>query len=155
MSQNVRGRGRGRQPTYSSCSSPSSVTSSTYVSSSTTPITFDSSTSDTGFSSASSTSPQSIPSSSPIPIGRGRGIYLKRNVVPNDPYWTVTNLTEAQFRSNTRPTKPDDLGTIGTQIQVIANYFPITQFPHQGLVYRHHIQIRNKKNFEIHRDRRR
>jgi hypothetical protein len=155
MSQIVRGRGRGRQPIHSYYPFPPSITSPTDISRSTTPRRIDSSSSDTGFSSASSTSQLSETSSTSVPKGRARGDRLKQSVAPSDPYWTVTNLTAAEFNKHDRPTKPDELGTIGEQIQVIANYFPILNFPHKGLVYQYHIQIRNRKNFEIYRERRR
>jgi hypothetical protein len=110
---------------------------------------------DTSFSSASSGTQPSATSLPVVASGRGRGTHLKRNVVVDDPYWIVTKLTNEQFQSNIRPTKPDELGRLGQQIQIIVNYFPILQFPHRGLIYQYHIQIRNKKNFEISRERRR
>ena len=51
--------------------------------------------------------------------------------------------------------KPDEIGELGEKIQVNANYFPLLQFPYKGLVYKYNIKINNKKNLEIHRDRRR
>jgi len=170
-SQAPKGRGRGRPTAHSSEPPPPSVTSvsttpatadttsscvtpATDVAAAKTPITTDTSRPDTGFSSASS-SFQPSTTATPVSGGRGRGTHLKRNVVPADPYWTVTNLTNADFYSSDRPKKPDELGSLGQQIQVIVNYFPILQFPHKGLVYKYHIQIRNKKNLEIHRDHRR
>jgi hypothetical protein len=123
---------------------------------SSTPLTLDTSAHDTGFSSSSSDiQPSPTPAQSAPKGGRGRGDHLKRNVAPADPHWTVTNLTDAQFHSSKRPKKPDELGRLGEQIQVIANYFAILQFPHRGLVYKYQIQIRNRKNLEIHRERRR
>ncbi|CAF3728415.1 unnamed protein product [Rotaria sordida] len=177
-SQPPKGRGRGRIAAHSTEPPPTpSITTSSDVSATTTPATLDTpsfcstpitdvsvtttstttdvSTSDTGISSASSTFQPLVATSSTATSSRGRGGHLKRNVVPQDPYWTVSNLTNTQFHSNIRPTKPDKLGTLGQQIQVIVNYFPILQFPHKGLVYKYHIQIRHKKNFEIHRERRR
>jgi hypothetical protein len=122
---------------------------------SSTPVTLDTSANDTGFSSSSSDI-QPLPTPAPsAPKGRGRSVHPKPNVAPPEPYWTVTNLTDAQFHSSKRPKKPDELGILGEQIQVIANYFPILQFPHRGLVYKYQIQIRNRKNLEIHRERRR
>ena len=73
----------------------------------------------------------------------------------SDPYWTVSDLTNSQFYSTARAPKPDELGQIGREIQVIANYFPILQFPHHGLVYRYHIQMRNSKGEELYRALRR
>jgi hypothetical protein len=176
-SQTGRGRGRGARASASSTNPPPpSITPSTDISISTspatednppltstpivhdpvssTPSTDDTSAHDTGFSSSSTGTQPSSTSVPPAPKGKGRG-RTKQNVVPEDPHWTVTNLTEAQFHSTSRPKKPDELGTLGEQIQVIANYFPILQFPHRGLVYKYQIQMRNKKNLEIHRDRRR
>jgi len=177
-SQPTKGRGRGRGATHSTGPAPPSITPSTEISASTTsvvidtpsssdtptthesvsttPTTTDTSRPDTGFSSASSDIQSTATSSTTVAKGRGRGgLPLKRTVVPDDPHWTVTNLTDAQFNSIIRPKKPDELGTLGEQIQVIVNYYPILQFPHKGLVYQYHIQIRNKKDFEIHRERRR
>lgn len=134
---------------------PSSVTPTTDVSVTTTPPTTDTSRPDTGFSSASTGFQSSVVSTPTVTKPKGRGQHLKRDVAPEDPHWTVTNLSQSQFNSNIRPKKPDELGTLGEDIKVIANYFPILQFPHKGLVYRYHIQIRNRKNFEIHRQRRR
>ncbi len=159
-----RGRGRGRSRsrtevlTDSYNSSPFlTPTITSEVSLSESPSTTDNNRSESGFCSTSS-SPKSLISSGTGVYnshGRGRGVHLKRNVAPDDPHWTVTNLTDVQFNAIIRPKKPDELGTLGEEIQVIVNYFPILQFPHTGLVYQYNIQIRNKKNFEIHRDRRR
>ena len=177
--QTGRGRGRGRGTASSTPAPPApSITPTTDVSVTTSPIAvdpqpasstpiasdpasitpapIDTSTGDTGFSSGSSDA-QSIPAPvSTVSKGRGRGVSTQKKViVPDDPHWTVTNLTQAQFYSTERPKKPDELGTLGQQIRVIANYFPILQFPQQGLVYKYQIQIRNRKHLEIHRDRRR
>jgi hypothetical protein len=123
---------------------------------SSTPIAIDTSTPDKGFSSASSSNQPTPTSLTTTSKGRGRVIQSKRNAVPpEDPHWTVTNLTYEQFYSNNRPKKPDELGILGEHIQVLANYFPLLQFPYKGLVYKYQIQIRNRKDFEIHRDRRR
>jgi hypothetical protein len=176
-SQAPKGKGRARPITHSSEPPPPSVTSRIDASVSTTPATVDTTSScvtpatdvavaktptttdtsrpESGFSSASSSFQPSTTATPTVSGGRGRGTHLKRNVVTADPFWTVTNLTNADFYSSDRPKKPDELGSLGQQIKVIVNYFPILQFPHKGLVYRYQIQIRNKKNFEIHRDRRR
>jgi hypothetical protein len=155
-----RGKGRGRRPQteYSNGHSIPLTSSANSVS----PPSPSFSISDdyrfeSGFCSAASDTHSSISSqtSNRNVSARGRGTHLKRNVVPADPFWTVTNLTKADFWSSDRPKKPDELGSLGQQIQAIVNYFPILQFPHKGLVYKYHIQIRNKKNSEIHRDRRR
>ena len=161
-----RGRGRGRVPINLDSSqndikfSPSSkpiVDDTTSPSQSRTIIYSDES--ESGFSSRSSSTDYSTSSKMDDHRGRGRSRHFfrpfKEKLLPEDPYWMVTNLTNAQFHSNQRPKKPDELGTLGQQIQVIANYFPILQFPHRGLVYKYQIQIRNKKLLEIHRDRRR
>jgi hypothetical protein len=162
MSPSVQGRGRGRgrtEPFINSSNSPLRSPSSIISNepSSLSPSTRDDNQSESGFYSG----PSSIQSSKSSPTsiysgrGRGRGTHLKRNIIPDDPHWIVTNLTDAQFNSISRPKKPDELGTLGQQIQVIANYFPILQYPHKGLVYQYHIQIRNRKNLEIHRQHRR
>ncbi|CAF0732947.1 unnamed protein product [Adineta steineri] len=155
MSQPIQGRGRGRgrliqQLSYLTTSSigtslPSGISS-----------TNDDDRSESGFSSASSDSHSSVVAPLITSLGRGRGgVRLKQNTAPADPHWTVNNLTKEQFHSNYRPEKPHRLGDLGEQIRVIANYFPILKFPHKGLVYKYQIQIRNKNNLEIHRDRRR
>jgi hypothetical protein len=176
-SQGGRSRGRARQSQSSTEPPPPSITPSTDISISTLSITEDTSPSatspvvhdpelststtldtsghDTGFSSPSSDTQPKPKSVSAAPKGRGRPRTTKQNVVPDDPCWMVTNLTDTVFYSNNRPKKPDELGTLGDQIEVIANYFPILQFPHRGLVYKYQIQIRNWKNLEIHRERRR
>ncbi len=176
-SQPTKGRGRGRGATHSTGPPPPSITPSTDISASTTPFTSDTTRSsdspgthesvspiptkidasrpDTGFSSASSDTQPATMSSATIPKSKGRGTHLKKTIVPDDPHWMVTNLTDAQFNSISRPKKPDELGTLGQQIQVIANYFPILQYPHKGLVYQYHIKIHNRKSLEIHRERRR
>jgi hypothetical protein len=162
MPQSGHGRGRGKHrnqllaDSYDFIPSPIPVVNSGIILPKSSP-TIDGSESESGFSSASSSAQSSISSQRSIPKGRGRGrgAHLKQNVVPDDPHWTVTNLTDAQFKSISRPKKPDELGTLGQQVQVIANYFPILQFPHKGFVYKYHIQIRNRKKFEIPRDRRR
>jgi hypothetical protein len=160
MPEPVLGRGRGRRR------SPVLINSNQYltpvVSSATSDLSLspdssirDDDRSESGFSSASSGFPLSTMSSPTVPKGRGRGDRLKQKLPPEDPHWNVTKLDNSQFYLNARPTKPDELGILGDQIQVIANYFPILQYPHQGLVYRYHVQIRNRKNLETHRDLRR
>ena len=120
--------------------------------------------------SSSATIEQPTTVSRPTPTaGRGRLKTTKSNQPPppsfsvlpsetvdaHDPYWTVSNFSNPQFYSVKRAPKPDELGKIGRQIEVIANYFRILQFPQHGLVYRYHIQMRDKRNEEMHRDRRR
>ncbi|CAM2730437.1 unnamed protein product, partial [Rotaria socialis] len=138
------GRGRGRIPKNAcyedSSTFPMSTTSShsslsSPVSSSKCDIQ-----SESGYSSISTSSQPSPPTRPVVTTARGRAGRWKRNVAPEDPHWTVSDLTAIQFQSNTRPVKPDELGTIGQPIQVIANYFPILQYPRRGLVYRYHIQ---------------
>ena len=87
--------------------------------------------------------------------GRGRGRQLKQDLGPPDPFWMVSNLTYQQFFSNDRAPKPQELGTLGRYIQVIVNYFPVSTFPRNGLAYKYQIKVYDRKNLEIHRDRRR
>jgi hypothetical protein len=138
-----RGRGRGRNRTELHPSSPIK----------------DDDQLESGFGSVSSSTESFTSPTTSVSIGygrgRGRGSLVKRNVVPDDLHWTVTDLTPNDFNSTVRPKKPDELGTLGQHIQVMANYFPILQFPHKGLVYRYQIQMQNRKNREVHRDRRR
>ena len=176
-SQPPKGRGRGRPTTQPTNPAPASITPANDASTSSTPVTLDTpplsdtpptdesvtprppttdtSRPDTGFSSASTGFQSSVASTPIVTKPRGRGQHLKRDVAPEDPHWTVTNLNQSQFNSIIRTKKPDELGTLGEHIKVLVNYFPILQFPHKGLVYRYHIQIRNRKNFEIPRERRR
>ncbi len=160
MSPSVQGRGRGRartEPFINSSNSPlrSPPSNISNEQSSLSPSTRDDNQSESGFYSGSSSIQSSKSSPTSIYSGRGRGTHLKRNTIPDDPHWMVTNLTDAQFNSISRPKKPDELGTLGQQIQVIANYFPILQYPHKGLVYQYHIHICNRKNLEIRRQHRR
>ncbi len=81
--------------------------------------------------------------------GLGRGGRLRRKIEVPDPHWTVSDLSIQQFRSNARPSKPTELGTIGQPIEVTVNYFPVRKFPDSGLVYQYHIEIKNKRNSQI------
>ena len=155
-----RGRGRGRSRTKPFCDSENGFSySAPHITAEKPPsltfITIADNRSESGISSGSIS-----PTSSEGPHtysykGRGRASNLRRDIAPHDPYWTVTNLTQAQFHTHERPKKPDELGALGNEIKVIANHFPILQFPQRGLVYKYQIQIRNRKDFEIHRERRR
>ncbi|UJR36678.1 hypothetical protein I4U23_029395 [Adineta vaga] len=176
--QPPKGRARGSRTTQTVAPSPPSITPTPdtqdsslpttveITSSSLTPITDDTatvasrtttatSTSNTAISPGSSDFGSPSTASSTVSTGRGRGTLIKRINPPPGPCWTVTELSKEQFTTNDRPTKPDQLGDLGEQYKVFVNYFPILQFPRKGLVYQYHIQIRNKKDFEIHRDRRR
>ena len=48
--------------------------------------------------------------------------------------------------------KLDELGTLGRKIEVLVNYFPVLQFPQEGVVYRYTIEIRNKRCQTIRRN---
>ncbi|CAF0788505.1 unnamed protein product [Adineta ricciae] len=48
-------------------------------------------------------------------------------------------------RSLSRLAKSDELGTLGRKIEILVNYFPVLQFPQEGVVYRYTIEIRNKR----------
>ena len=87
--------------------------------------------------------------------GRDRGAHLKRKVAVPDSYWSLSDLTASQFKSNARPTKPIELGIIGQQIEVKVNYFPIVQFPETGYAYQYHIRMENKANHKTSRHHRR
>ncbi|CAF1302297.1 unnamed protein product [Adineta steineri] len=98
--------------------------------------------------------------------GRGRGKNLKRKPVVPEPHmtididssnssWKVSDLNNHQFWSNDRPLKPVELGTLGQQIKVLVNYFPVLQFPHKGLVYQYHFIVENKRKTCIPRIQRR
>ncbi len=85
--------------------------------------------------------------------GTGRGSALKRQAEMR--LWKVSDLSNEQFKSTSRPSKPLESGTIGEPIIVKANYFPVTEFPQNGIVYQYDIEIRNKSNRLIRRDHRR
>ncbi|CAF4017218.1 unnamed protein product, partial [Rotaria sp. Silwood1] len=140
-SQKPKGRGRPRQctPAY-----PSSLTES---SSSTVSKT----THDTMISTTDNVL-QVIKSSPTSNSGRDRGTHLKQKYQAADPHWKVSDLTMAEFNSNVRPSKPDEQKSIGQEIQVKVNYFPILGFPRRGLVYQYDIQIKNKMNLKLSRD---
>ena len=78
--------------------------------------------------------------------GRGHRILSRREDHAPDPHWTISDLTIDQFKTNERPSKPTELGTSGEPITVIANCFPVVQFPQEGLIYQYDMQIWNKKN---------
>ncbi|CAF4984306.1 unnamed protein product, partial [Rotaria sp. Silwood1] len=140
-SQKPKGRGRPRQctPAY-----PSSLTES---SSSTVSKT----THDTMISTTDNVL-QVIKSSPTSNSGRDPGTHLKQKYQAADPHWKVSDLTMAEFNSNVRPSKPDEQKSIGQEIQVKVNYFPILGFPRRGLVYQYDIQIKNKMNLKLSRD---
>ncbi|CAF3860432.1 unnamed protein product, partial [Rotaria sp. Silwood1] len=140
-SQKPKGRGRPRQctPAY-----PSSLTES---SSSTVSKT----THDTMISTTDNVL-QVIKSSPTSNSGRDRGTDLKQKYQAADTHWKVSDLTMAEFNSNVRPSKPDEQKSIGQEIQVKVNYFPILGFPRRGLVYQYDIQIKNKMNLKLSRD---
>ena len=90
-------------------------------------------------------------------IGRGRGRRTVRKVevdVP-DPEWTVSDLSKDDFQTKTRPSKPSEVGTIGEQITVLVNYFPVVKFPQEGIAYQYDIEIKNKNDRLVRRDHQR
>jgi len=150
------GRGRGRgflRPLENPANSPPSSISSNSSISPTEWSSINDSKTDSAISCTSS--PISTPVSHRKAYGRGRAFRLNNNVIPNDPYWIVSNLTHQQFFTRERLYKPDELGTVGEVVTLLANYFQIFKFPHRGLVYKYQIQIKDRKDREIHRDRRR
>src|SRR5689334_2337965 len=125
MTQPWHSRGRGRSRTQLLTNSYDIISLSAAVISNevTLPISssiVDDNQSESDFSSASSYTKSSTSSQTNIynGHGHGRGAHLKQNVVPDDPHWIVTKLTDAQFKSNIRPKKPNELGTLGDHIQV-------------------------------------
>ncbi|UJR09388.1 hypothetical protein I4U23_013631 [Adineta vaga] len=100
-------------------------------------------------------------------IGRGRGDrfkgkskvsndpHLKVNMIAGDPRWEVSDLTDAQFKTYDRPSKPLELGITGQPINLRANYFSVQNFPREGLVYQYHFDVKNRRNTDISRDQRR
>ncbi|CAF2600413.1 unnamed protein product [Rotaria sp. Silwood2] len=145
LSQQSTGRGHG-QPGTQAVSSVSSDDSSSVIPK----------TSDVSISSITD-NVQMLTASRKTPMnsGRGRGAHLKQKTVVPDPGATISDLTIGQFKSNDRPTKPNELGKIGNHIKVMVNYFPIVEFPHSGLVYQYDIQIKSKNSFKVLREHRR
>jgi hypothetical protein len=90
--------------------------------------------------------------------GRGRGIQRKKNegIITNlnDNNTTLT-LSVDTLQLTDRPSKLSDKGTIGNEIRIMVNYFPVVQYPKDGLVYQYYIEIRNKCGTKINRQRRR
>lgn len=107
------------------------------------------------------TSDVQITTESQRTVDGGRGRARSQRAVPvqqievPDPYWIVSDLSMEKFQSNDRPPKPTDLGTIGQPISIFVNYFPIRRIPQEGFIYQYDIEIRNKRDREIGRDRRR
>ncbi|CAF1546280.1 unnamed protein product [Rotaria sordida] len=136
------GRGQQRTQTCSSLSTDDSPSAIPKISDVSIPLTTD--------------NVQTLTASQTTPMGgRGRGAHLKpRTLVPHS-HWKVSDLTIVQFKSNTQPSKPKELGKIGEAIEVMVNYFPIIKYPHSGLVYQYDIQIENKNLFKVSREHRR
>jgi hypothetical protein len=132
------GRGRGRHRTATTDSSSSHVSASAIPK-----------TTDVDVPPSSNDVSPPVTTQTTTVGGRGRGAYRKRKDEVPDPYWTVTDLTVGQFKTNNRPTKPLELGKYGEQIEVMVNYFPIKKFPDSGFVYQYDIQIRNRRDHEI------
>lgn len=109
--------------------------------------------------------------------GRGRGRGRKRleqseppppsNLTVCSPVETKANSVSTEMTTNhaidgpesnthvssvNRIAKSDELGTLGRQIEVLVNYFPVLQFPQRGVVYRYTVEIRNKKCQTIRRN---
>ncbi|CAF3918070.1 unnamed protein product [Rotaria sordida] len=136
------GRGQQRTQTCSSLSTDDSPSAIPKISDVSIPLTTD--------------NVQTLTASQTTPMGgRGRGAHLKpRTLVPHS-HWKVSDLTIVQFKSNTQPSKPKELGKIGEAIEVMVNYFPIIKYPHSGLVYQYDIQIKTKNLFKVLREHRR
>ena len=142
-----RGQDRGRQPIHPVGSSFIDIPAST------TPKATD----------AIQTTTDAFPSSNELQLpvisqttatsGRGRG--RRPKIELPDPRWKISDLTTDQFMTADRPLKPTELGKVGHEIEVMVNYFPILQFPRQGLVYQYDIKISDKRNFELLRAHRR
>jgi len=145
-SHQPRGRGRPRQRTQEA-SSLSNDLSTTAVSNTT----------DADISSITGDMQTAVTSLTTTTSGRGRGRVIRPGRVTEvrDPHWSVSDLSIDQFKSNDRPSKPLEVGKIGDPITVIVNYFPIAQFPQEGIVYHYDMQIRNKRNRLIQREYRR
>jgi hypothetical protein len=139
-----RGQGRGRQPIHPVGSSIIDIPVST------TPKTTDAIQITTDAFPSLNDLQLPVVSQTTIPSGRGRGRQPKI-----DPRWIISDLTTDQFMSKARALKPIELGKVGHEIEVMVNYFPVLQFPRQGLVYQYEIQINNKRNSKLPRIRQR
>jgi hypothetical protein len=140
------GRGRGRQRIQEASLSLSDV-----------PATTRSTKTDTDVSSTADDVQTVItsPTTTTSGHGRGRGSFWRRQVEASDPEWVVSNLTIDEFKLDVRPSKPMELGTIGQPTTVRVNYFPITKFPEEGLVYQYDIHIWNERDQLIQREHQR
>ncbi|UJR09387.1 hypothetical protein I4U23_013630 [Adineta vaga] len=103
---------------------------------------------------------QSIPK---VGRGRGQGRKISEQHEPPSPSLTaqasISTVLSPDISSSEKPIiriqKSNELGILGKKIDVLVNYFPILQFPQHGVVYRYHIEIRNKKGEVIRRNLRR
>ena len=77
--------------------------------------------------------------------GRGRGDRLRQVGMVSDPHWVVSAFTADEFRTDRRPTKPTEQGNLGKPVRLLANYFPVLEYPNDGLVYRYDIEMRNER----------
>ena len=147
-SQPVKGRGRGRttKSTIDQVPQPS--------------ITAFSATND--FTTSADNSSSILQSTACTNAGRGRGRGRDRilqqpqnEVVTANLPQTISPLVDDIRKMSIRSVKPVEGGTIGEEIRVMVNYFPVLQYPQQGLVYEYHIEIRNSRDIMLNRYRRR
>jgi hypothetical protein len=80
---------------------------------------------------------------------------LTLSVQHGDPSWNLGDLIADQFRTNERPSPPIELGTVGRELNLFVNYFPVRDFPKEGLVYQYHFDIDIQRQTFIPREQRR
>ncbi|CAF1158155.1 unnamed protein product, partial [Didymodactylos carnosus] len=82
----------------------------------------------------------------------GRSCFIPAN---ESSKFMVSELTSNQFLTNVRPLKPKEPGKLGQAIEVMVNYYPVTQYPKKGIVYQYHVDIKSAKDVELQSSRRR
>ncbi|CAF0788522.1 unnamed protein product [Adineta ricciae] len=114
-----------------------------------------------------SSNPNEARSQAPAPIARGRAHRFKgRSQVLSEPHitvtigtddasWKVSELTAARFNTHIRPSKPQELGQVGTRMNFESNLYAVLKFPVEGLVYQYYFHMETRQKIDVPRDRRR
>ena len=114
-----------------------------------------------------SSNPNEARSQAPTLAARGRGRCFKgRSQALSEPHitvaigtddtsWKISDLSAARFHTHVRPSKPQELGQVGTRMNVESNLYAVLKFPVEGFVYQYYFQMETLQKTDVPRDRRR